>query len=302
MQLQQLKYVIEVSKTGSMNKAAHNLYISQPNLSSAISNLEKELNITIFNRTNKGVEITPEGTLLLRYARSIIGQVDQIKSIYNDDNSETTSVLNISLCKSIFLTKAIGNIYNQFNNTIQISLNIRSVSDVIKDVFNQVSDIGIISVSNSQQSIVDKMLDQKKLEFIPLSKSNVCIIVGKSSSLCSYDKVTISDICHLPFIDYLQESSAPIKYCVELSEIWSDYSSSISVNDSESLRNILNLMDSYSFDLIANKNYLESKGVKCIELKDDVEINIGFIKRKKEPLSFEGQLFIDEASTIYGYK
>lgn len=303
MQLQQLKYVLEIAKTGSMNKASHNLFISQPNLSSAISNLEKELDITIFNRTNKGVEITSEGKLLLKYAKSILGQVDQLKSIYNTDNKEEISTIEVSQSKHLYLSSAINSIYNNLDgNTIKLTLNQCGVSDVIKEVYNMKSEIGIITISNVQQNILDKILDQKKLEFTEINNSQVCIIVGENSSIYTKEKVTIEEILNLTYIGYLEENASTIKYSVELSEIWSDFSSnSIHVNDQVVLIDLLYSLDSYSFDLNINKEYLESKKLKCITLKDKIDIKIGWIKRKKEALSAEAKLFVDEVNKLYGY-
>lgn len=303
MQLQQLKYVLEIAKTGSMNKAAHNLFISQPNLSNSISNLEKELDITIFNRTNKGVEVTSEGKLLLKYAKSILGQVDQLKSVYNTDIKEEMSIIEVSHGKHLYLTEAINSIYNILNKNItKLTLNLGGVSDVIKDVYNMKSEIGIITISNVQQNILYKMLDQKKLEFTEINNSNVCIIVGKNSSIYEKETVSIDEISNLTYIGYLEENSSSIKYSVELSEIWSDFSSnSININDQVTLRDLLYTLDAYSFDLMINKEYLKAKKLKCIRLRDNIDIKIGFIKRKREPLSSEAKLFMNEVNKVYGY-
>lgn len=303
MQLQQLKYVLEIAKTGSMNKAAQNLFISQPNLSSAISNLEKELDITIFNRTNKGVEVTSEGKLLLKYAKSILGQVDQLKSVYSADNREDISIIEVSQGKHLYLTEAINFIYSNLNkNTTKLTLNLGGVSDVLRDVYNMKSEIGIITISNVQQNILDKILDQKKLEFTEINNSQVCIIVGENSSIYSKEKVSIDEISNLTYIGYLDENISTIKHSVELSDIWSDFSSSsIHVNEQVTLRELLYTLDSYSFDLSINKNYLKSKKVKCITLKEKIDIKIGWVKRKKESLSPEARLFIDAINRLYGY-
>ena len=85
MNILHLKYAAEIAKTGSLNKAAENLYMGQPNLSRAIKELEDNLNITIFNRNSKGITITPEGEEFLQYARRIISQVEEVEEIYKND-------------------------------------------------------------------------------------------------------------------------------------------------------------------------------------------------------------------------
>ena len=81
MQIQQLTYFVAIAEQGSINKAAEKLFVTQPNLSKAISNLENELKVRIFNRTNKGVVLTDEGKKLYQYARTIINQMELIQGL-----------------------------------------------------------------------------------------------------------------------------------------------------------------------------------------------------------------------------
>ena len=87
MNIQHLRYAIEVAKTGSITQAAENLFMGQPNLSKAIRELETSLNIRLFRRSSRGVIPTPEGEEFLQYARSIIAQVDKVESLYRPDRS-----------------------------------------------------------------------------------------------------------------------------------------------------------------------------------------------------------------------
>ena len=85
MTLQQLKYVITVAATGTITEAANKLYISQPSLTNAIHELEKEMNVVIFNRTNKGISISPEGEVFLGYARQVVEQANIIEDRYKQN-------------------------------------------------------------------------------------------------------------------------------------------------------------------------------------------------------------------------
>ena len=80
--IQHLRYAVEVEKTGSISRAAENLFMGQPHLSKAIRELEEDMNITIFNRTSKGVVPTPQGAQFLEYARNILMQIDELESLY----------------------------------------------------------------------------------------------------------------------------------------------------------------------------------------------------------------------------
>lgn len=87
MTLQQLKYVIEVARSQSINKAAQRLFISQPSLSNALKELEEELGIKIFLRSNKGIIITSEGSEFLGYARQVVEQAELLESRYTNTTS-----------------------------------------------------------------------------------------------------------------------------------------------------------------------------------------------------------------------
>jgi len=82
MTLQQLKYVIEVARSRSISKAAQALFISQPSLSNALKELEKEIGVKIFSRTNKGIHVTKEGSEFLGYARQVLEQAELLENRY----------------------------------------------------------------------------------------------------------------------------------------------------------------------------------------------------------------------------
>ena len=87
MTLTQMNYIITISETGSLNKAAEALYISQPSLTNAVKELEKELGIIIFNRSGRGVTLTNDGTEFLMYARQIYGQYESVVEKYSEGGS-----------------------------------------------------------------------------------------------------------------------------------------------------------------------------------------------------------------------
>lgn len=304
MQLQQLMYVLEVAKVGSMNKAAQNLFISQPNLSSSIGNLEKELGIYIFNRTSKGVEVTEDGKVLIKYARSILGQVDHLKTIYSKKEShEEITALEVSQSKSLYLSDVISNIYYATNQCLKVTLNVAPVSDVIKHVYDSKSELGFVVLSKLQENMLEKRLRSNKLEFTSIQTSQVCIVVDSTSPLANKSNLYVQDLSDYIFIDYLDESSSTIKYSVDLSDIWSKSpKSTLFVNDLESLRNFLHSLPSYSLDLWMNKDYLEKQGLVCIPLTKEVEVIMGYISRKNEALSPNAEQLIKEVTEQYSYK
>ncbi len=94
MNLLHLKYAIEIEKTQSINKAAENLYMGQPNLSRAIKELERSMGVKIFQRTSKGMIPTPEGIEFLGYAKKILAQVDQVENLFSKNKRRHSEVFN----------------------------------------------------------------------------------------------------------------------------------------------------------------------------------------------------------------
>lgn len=296
MQLQQLRYVLEVESTGSMNKAAKNLFVSQPNLSSAINNLEQELNIQIFNRTNKGAEITADGKLLIQYAKSILGQVDQLKKAYGIEERKHVHFLEISQTGMVNLAHVISKIYNNVNESrVEIIINEDNIGEVIKHLFYMKSEIAIVTMNSTQMNFIEKVLDKRKIELNILSKTQLGVVVSPISSLYHRDEVAFEELNSLTYIEYLEEKNISLNYSSELVDIWSRFlGNTIHATDREMVNDLLFNLDSYSFNIEKNIEYLERRGLKFIKLQENIEMYVGLIKRKREPLSYEATLLVEE--------
>lgn len=301
MQLQQLRYVLEVESTGSMNKAAKNLFVSQPNLSSAINNLEKELNIQIFSRTNKGVEVTRDGKLLIQYAKSILGQVDQLKKAYGLEEKKHVSFLEISQTGLINLTPVLSKIYSKLNESrVEIIIKEDNVGEVINHLFYMKSEIAIVTMNSTQMSFIERVLDKRKMELNILDQTKLGVVVSPKSSLYNRDEIAFEELNALTYIEYLEEKNISLNHSSELVEIWSRFlGNTIHVTDREMVFDLLRNLDSYSFNIEKNKEYLEQRGVKFIKLKEDINIYIGWLKRRREQLSYEATILVEELAKSF---
>lgn len=154
MNIQYLKYVVEVDKTGSINKAAKNLYMGQPNLSAAIKELEKELGISIFYRSKKGVFATKEGEKFLFHAKKIISQVNELKSLYKPNTNNLPIHFSIAACRATYITIAISNFINNLKNKKGMTVNFNETNslNVINEVANGNAEIGIIRYQNIHEN------------------------------------------------------------------------------------------------------------------------------------------------------
>ncbi len=168
MTLQQLRYVIEVAKTGSMNVAAKQLFVSQPSLSMAIRELENDVHISIFERTTKGVVITAEGEEFLGYARQIINQVELLEDKYIEAG-QIKKKFGVSAQHYSFAVKAFVEMVKGFDmDKYEFAIREARTYDVIHDVITGKSEIGILYTNEFNEKVLNKIFKDNQLEFIHL--------------------------------------------------------------------------------------------------------------------------------------
>lgn len=108
MNILHLKYAVEVEKTHSINRAAENLFMAQPNLSRAIRELEESLGITIFRRTSKGISVTPQGEEFLQYAKKILAQIDEVESLYKNAKTGKAELFDLRPARELYFRGLYG--------------------------------------------------------------------------------------------------------------------------------------------------------------------------------------------------
>ena len=179
MTLQQITYILEIARCSSINQAAQNLYTHQSNISNSLKQLEQELNITIFLRTTKGVEVTKEGKEFLCYAESLINQKNFIENIYScDRNKNKPLYFTVSSMRSFFITQPfVKNYEDILDKSIYFRFKKQSVYHVLDDVATGESDLGIIFTSCKTEKYILKYLNTKKLSLTPLGKSKLHVVV-----------------------------------------------------------------------------------------------------------------------------
>ena len=194
MTLQQLKYVITISKSGSMHTAADELFITQPNLSKAIKDLELEMGITIFNRTNKGVLLTDDGTKFLSYARQVVEQANLLEDIYKNKES-IKRIFAISSQHYGFVVNAFVKLVETLGkDTYEFSLRECKTYDVINDVKDGRSELGVIYFSRFNSEIMKKVISSNGLSYEFLFEAKPHVLLSKNHPLANKERLTIQDI------------------------------------------------------------------------------------------------------------
>lgn len=181
MTLQQLRYAVEVANRGSMNEAAKKLYVSQPSLSSAIRDLEQEIGISIFIRTNRGIYVSSEGKEFLCYALQIIEQENILKEHYLGAKPSKEK-FGISTQHYTFAIKAFVTLLQELNpNEFDFTFRETTTAEVIKDVQSRKSEIGMLYMNNFNAKMILKSLEEAGLKFIELFQSESYIYVTQKS-------------------------------------------------------------------------------------------------------------------------
>ena len=204
MTLQQLKYLVTVAECGSITAAAEKLYISQPSLSTSIHSLEKEMGVTAFIRSKKGITITHEGEQLLSYARMLLEQADNMKDHFGKGKKRTPK-FSVSCQHYSFAVNAYVDLIRHFDSD-QYSFILRETQtgEIIDDVANGRSEIGILYLSPDNEAILSKMIKNKDLQFIELFVADPHVFLSADHPLAHKDIIEIDDLIPYPYLVYEQ--------------------------------------------------------------------------------------------------
>jgi len=200
MNLLHLKYIVEVEKTNSITKAAQNLFMGQPNLSRAIKELEKEIGITIFNRTAKGALPTRKGAEFLSYTKAILSQVNELESLYKPSEAEAIK-FNISVPRATYVSVAFSEFVNSLKEEKDINIFFKETNSMgaINDVTNGDSNLGIIRYQKLYESYFLSFLKDSDLIAETLWEFDLCLLMSKEHPLADIEDISYYDLC-----DYIE--------------------------------------------------------------------------------------------------
>lgn len=291
MTLQQINYAIVISETGSMNKAAEQLYITQPSLTNAIKELEKEIGITIFNRSGKGVSLTADGTEFITYARQVYQQYETLQEKYSGGRIKRK--FGVSAQHYSFAVHAFVETVNDYN-TCDYELAVRETktANVISDVATLKSEIGILYLSDFNRQFITKILQTNGLEFVHLIDCEVFAYLWKEHPLASKETVSIEELEQYPCLTFEQGDKSSFYFAEEIIST-SDFSRVVKASDRSTMLNLMKGINGYTFCsgiICGNLNGSDYTAVRLADKTDKMEI--GYIKRKNIILSEIGQDYI----------
>ena len=271
MTIQQLKYIITISENGSLNKAAEVLYITQPSLTSAVRELEKELGITLFNRGGKGVTLTNDGAEFLQYARQVVAQYDRLLEKYGKGGT-LRKKFGISTQHYSFAVKSFVEMVKQFDtDEYEFAIRETKTAEVIEDVTTGKSEVGILYLSDFNRKAIGKFLKSNQLEFHPLIQCEPYVYLWKGHPLAKQESIRLAELRDYPCLSFEQGTSGSFYFSEEILSTY-DYIRTIKATDRATM---LNLM-------VGLNGYTLCSGIICEELNGPDYVAVAFEAEEEE--------------------
>lgn len=195
MNLMHLKYAVEVAETGSINKAAEKLYIGQPNLSRAIKELESSLGVAVFERCPKGMIPTAEGETFLKYAKTILKQVDEVEGMFKNGSIQKKR-FSLSAPRASYVADALARFSKSLTGECEIEVLYKETNSArtLKNVQQEDYKLGIIRYAEDYDTHYKCVMDDKDLEYEVITTFSYVLLMSKNSKLAKKQDISFSDL------------------------------------------------------------------------------------------------------------
>lgn len=292
MKLQQLRYVVKVAECGSITEASRRLFVSQPSVTASIRDLENEMGVHIFERTNKGVIVSEEGETFLGYARQVLDQADLLEGKYKG-TSEQVPHFSVSCQHYSFAVNAFVDVIREFDAArYDFTLREEQTHEIIEDVAHMKSELGVLYLSEHNREVIERMLAANELVFEGLFCATPHVFVCSDHPLAGRSSVTLGDLEDYPFLSYEQGSYNSFYYSEELTSTF-ERRKNIRVRDRATLFNLAMGLNGYTVCSGVISHELNGPGIISIPLDVDEYMEIGIITRKNTTLTRYGQAYIE---------
>ncbi len=303
MTLQHLRYIIEFVNTGSINKAAERLFISQPSLSNAIKELETAVGLELFLRTPKGIGLTADGAEFLSYARQITEQTELLEQRYLH-KKPSKRIGSISTQHYAFSVNAFSNLIAKFDaDEYEFALRETRTYEIIEDVKNLKSEIGILYINDFNEKIIRKILKESGLEFHPLFEMAAHVFISASHPMAGKKSIHLTDLEPYPCLSYEQGNYNSFYFAEEMLST-SFHKKDIIVSDRATLFNLLIGLNGYTICSGVLNSDLNGSDIIAVPLESDEKMLVGWIVNAKLTLSAFAQSYIEELKNVitqHGY-
>lgn len=299
MTLQQLRYVVTIAEIGTISKAAEELFVSQPSLTKALKELEKEMQITIFDRTNKGIHVSREGEIFLGYARQVLEQAALIEEKYKHKSGGKQEFC-ISTQHYSFAVNAFVDVIRKFDaRKYDFTLRETQTYEIIEDVAKLKSEIGILYTSSQNETIIMKLIRQNDLKFEELFVAKPHVFISSKHPLADKEALTLEDLEEYPYLSFEQGDYNSFYFSEEILSTL-DRNKNIKVRDRATLFNLAVGLDGYTVSSGVISKELNGENIIGKPLLVDEYMRIGTIVRKDVSLSRYGKVYMEALKKYTG--
>jgi DNA-binding transcriptional LysR family regulator len=293
MTLAQLRYAITIAKANSMNEAARSLFISQPSLSSAIKELEEEIGIELFRRSNRGISVTPQGEEFLGYARQVVEQYELVESKYIS-KKDAKKKFSVSTQHYTFAVDAFVELVKQFGmDEYEFAIHETKTYSVIEDVKNFKSEIGILYLNDFNSKVLTKLFHEFNLEFHEVLKCSIYVYMWKGHPLADRKEISLEELEEYPCLSFEQGSYNSFYFAEEVLSTY-EYKRLIKADDRATLLNLMVGLNGYTLcsGIICEK--LNGSDYCAVKLKSEEVMTIGYLVRRGVTISTLGNRYLEE--------
>lgn len=292
MTLQQLRYVVTVAETGNISEAARKLYISQPSLTNAIRELEKEMKISIFDRTNKGVLVSNEGDVFLAYARQVLEQAALLENKFLG-KEEQKPKFSVSCQHYSFAVDAFVDVIKMFGaNEYDFTLRETQTHEIIEDVNRMKSEIGILYFSSKNREVLEKMIRQHDLHYEKLFRAKPHVFISSTHPLAKQKEVYLEDLEEYPYLSFEQGDYNSFYFSEEILSTL-DHRKNIKVRDRATLFNLVIGLQGYTVSSGVINAKLNGEQIIAKPLIVDEYMEVIAITQKNRILSRYGVAYME---------
>ncbi len=292
MTLQQLNQVIVIADAGSMNEASKRLFVSQPNLSSVVKELEEETGITIFLRSNRGIVITPEGEEFIGYAKQVIQQYDLLRERYN--SSSVKKKFSVSTQHYSFAVEAFVEMVKTFGmDEYEFAIHETKTNSVIENVKNMKSEIGVLYLSEFNEKIMRKIFSENSLIFKELFVCDTFVYLWRGHPLADKKIISMKDLENYPCLAFEQGTNNSFYFAEEMKSTF-QYKQIIRGDDRATMLNLMRGLLGFTLCSGIISENLNGNDYVAILLKESEKMHIGYIMHKGAKLSPLGERYVQE--------
>lgn len=298
MTLQQLRYIIAVSESGSLSKASEVLYVSQPSLTAAVKEAERELGITVFSRSSKGISLTQDGKEFIQHARQVCAQYEIMLDKFGKGTQRKTK-FSVSAQHYSFATKSFVELVKKFGTaSYEFSIYETKTLEVIENVASLKSEIGILYLSDFNRKAVCKILNANSLSFSKLIDCKAYVYLWKNHPLAKKDSISFEELAEFPCISFDQGGNSSFYFAEEiLTE--NEYPKTIKTSDRATSLNLMMGLCGYTLCSGIICEELNGHDFVAVPFRADKDnpnsmMEIGYIVRKNIILSRLGKEYIEQ--------